>query len=172
MEVNWCQGALDTKGPPTHPPPPPWHTNTAQSAPVWVSPGLWAESGPVTGASLGWIKYKLNCGRHPMPTVSYEQDRNDTSIWPVCFWVKGGSSKWSGWPSAQAQRPEPGMKEVQKRPSQKDPLCSLCSQEQDSNNRVCRWRMTVLESWLELHASVTLHTPLHKPGSFAKLHMG
>lgn len=38
--------------------------------------------------------------------------------------------------------------------------------------QTCHWRITRLEFWLELLTPGTLHRPLHKLGSFAKLHRG
>lgn len=37
----------------------------------------------------------INYGRHPVPRLSCEQERNHMSMWPRCFWVEVGSSRHS-----------------------------------------------------------------------------
>lgn len=61
MEINWCQGSLDTKVPTTTPNTQTQHNLLRPECPLGT--GLIVA---LTLASPRWINYKLNCGRHPI----------------------------------------------------------------------------------------------------------
>lgn len=93
--------------------PHPRHTNTTRSGQAWLSPQSWVDSGPDVGASPGRVSHKLNCRRHPVPVVSYAQEKKHRSMWPC---VSEWSSEWSGRPctGSEARMRSLWMEEVEK----------------------------------------------------------